>query len=265
MKNFARYGCIQFGLALIAFGIQHFMVREFTIGEPRPWSPSITWGFLWAYLSGLLLIFTGAMLLFNKNAAPFLMITGIMIFLWGFVRDLPPFFTHPVFDASVTRMGEALAMTGSCFIIASFLNLSNTYSGGSFVLWIKKLMPVGPVFIGIFLIICGTQHFTLTKFVQTLVPAWIRYSLFFTYVAGVALIMAGIGLMLPRMRKIAAFWSGLMIFIWMLILHSPRVARNIHDTDEWISLLETIAFSAALFVLAFSKKKEGASASDSPN
>ena len=259
MKNLIKYSRLQFGIALIAFGIQHFIVGSFTIGSAPPWPTSVPGGLLWAYLSGLFLFLTGTMLLINKTATPFLMITGMMIFIWAFVRDLPIFIPHPVYDGFLTSIGEALAMTGCSFIVAnSIIKENKPYEGFSFFIWMEKIVPVGSIFIGAFLLICGVQHFILTEYCQSLVPTWIPGSLFWTYFAGVALITCGIGLMWWRVRKVAAFCSGLMVFIWMLILHSLRVARNIHDVNEWSSLLETISLSAALFVLACSTKKSSA-------
>jgi uncharacterized membrane protein len=249
MSKLATYARLQFAIALIAFGVQHIIRQRFTIGESSSWPALIPGGIVWAYLSGVFVILTGTMVMLNKNASPFLMVTGLMIFVWAFVRDLPAFFMHPAYDASLTRLGEALAMTGSVFIVAN--ELANQKKS-----LIYKLMPLGPVFLGVFLFICGTQHFTLAKYVKTLVPSWIPGNLYWTYFAGAALIAGGIGLMWAKSRRLAAFWSGLMIFIWMLIIHAPRVIHSINDADEWNSLLQTIALSAALFVLAFSKRNQ---------
>jgi uncharacterized membrane protein len=247
MSKLSTYPRLQFAIALIAYGVQHIIRQRFTMGESSSWPALIPGGITWAYLSGVFVILTGTMVLLNKNASPLLVVTGLMIFIWAFVRDLPYFCMHAAYDASLTRLGEALAMTGSVLIVAN-------ESAKAKRSWMNKLMFVGPIFVGIFLFICGTQHFTLAKYVKTLVPSWIPGNLYWTYFAGLALIAGGIGLMWQKSRRLAAFWSGLMIFIWMLIIHAPHVVHSINDADEWNSLLQTMALSAALFILAFSKK-----------
>ena len=99
----------------------------------------------------------------------------------------------------------------------------------------------------------GIQHFLFAQFVKTLVPAWIPPDQsFWTYFAAVALIAGGAGLMVPRTTRLAAALSGLMIFLWVLLLHIPR-ALGAPDAaqaqNEWTAVFEALAFSGIAFML----------------
>lgn len=40
-----------------------------------------------------------------------------------------------------------------------------------------------------------------------------------------------------------------MFFLWVVLLHSPRVAAHLHNEGEWNSLFVALAMSGAAFVL----------------
>jgi uncharacterized membrane protein len=104
------------------------------------------------------------------------------------------------------------------------------------------------LFLGAFLVICGVQHFVYAGFVDTLVPAWIPPSQrFWTWFAGAALVAGGVGLAIPKTRGLAAFLSGVMIFLWVLLLHLPR-ALGMHSAFEVDGVSEATAISGVCFL-----------------
>ena len=65
-----------------------------------------------------------------------------------------------------------------------------------------------------------------------------------------ALIAAGLGLVLEKTKRWVALLSGGMIFTSFLILHIPRALAAPHDIVEWSSVCESLAFSGMAFLLA---------------
>jgi uncharacterized membrane protein YphA (DoxX/SURF4 family) len=91
------------------------------------------------------------------------------------------------------------------------------------------------------------------QFVAMLVPAWIPGPYFWTYFAGIALIAGGAGLILLQTARLTAALTGLMIFLWLVLLHIPRAvaaADPQSSRNEWTSVFEAIAISGIAFVLA---------------
>ena len=82
-----------------------------------------------------------------------------------------------------------------------------------------------------------------------LVPAWIPGHMFWTYFAGVALIAGGVGLLLPQTARLAAALSGVMIFLWVVLLHVPRAmaATDAQSRNEWTAVFEALAISGIGF------------------
>ncbi len=104
----------------------------------------------------------------------------------------------------------------------------------------------------------GIDHFLYAQGVATLVPAWIPGSLFWTYFAGVALVGAGIAIIIRFQLRMVAFLTGTMIFIWFLILHIPRAIAmpELLNGNEITSVMQSLAFSGVSFALAFTEREK---------
>jgi hypothetical protein len=173
--------------------------------------------------------------------------TATMIFVWALLRHLPLAAADPSFGGAWTQLGKALTLFGGVLAVAGCL-------GRTEVRPCALLIHVGRYCLGLFMILCGIQHFIWVEFVTSLVPAWIPGALFWTYFAGVALIAGGSGLMVPWTAPLAGTLSGLMVFIWFLILHIPRAiaADPGNARNEWIAVFEALAVSGLAFVVALS-------------
>jgi uncharacterized membrane protein YphA (DoxX/SURF4 family) len=73
-----------------------------------------------------------------------------------------------------------------------------------------------------------------------------------TYVAGVALIAGGAGLIVPRTTRIAGISVGTMLFTWVCILHIPRAlaAGPAAQRNECTAVFEALSFAGLALVLA---------------
>jgi uncharacterized membrane protein YphA (DoxX/SURF4 family) len=97
----------------------------------------------------------------------------------------------------------------------------------------------------------GTDHFLYVPFVASLVPVWIPGPIFWTYFAGVALIAGGVGMMMPMTARLAATMVGIMLFLWVLMLHIPRAIADPFSLigNEWTSVFQALALSGVAFIL----------------
>jgi uncharacterized membrane protein len=242
-----------FGLALIAFGCQHFIYGDFIPGRAPAWPVSVPGQLVWAYCSGALLVLSGAAIVAGKKARAAAILSGVMIFIWALLRHIPEVAADP-HGIVLTNTGKALALFGGAFAVAGSLS-EGTGNDGGFMRIINSqagFIYLGRICLAAFLILCGFQHFIYAEFVVMLVPAWIPGHLFWTYFSGVALIAGGLGLLLPQTVSAAAALSGLMIFLWVLLLHIPRAiaAAPAQSRNEWIAVFEALAISGFALVLA---------------
>jgi uncharacterized membrane protein YphA (DoxX/SURF4 family) len=75
-------------------------------------------------------------------------------------------------------------------------------------------------------------------------------ALYWVYFAGLALIAGGVGILIPRTARLAATLVGIMIFLWVLLLHIPRAMADPHPPAELAGVFEALALSGVAFILA---------------
>ena len=247
-----------FAVGLVGFGILQFIYGDFVPGRAPAWPSALPGRLCWAYASGAVLIMAAAAILSGKKARWAALLVGTMVLVWAFFRHLPGLLAHP--DAGViTNAGKALVLFGGAFAVAGSLPAEAAGAFSRIINSKDAFLCLGRFCLGIFMIVGGVEHFIYADFVATLVPAWIPGAHFWTYFAGVALIAGGAGLMLPKTAYWAALLSGLMIFLWVLLLHIPRAlaASEGQRRNEWTAVFEALAFSGIAFVLTRRRTKRG--------
>src|SRR5260370_15614263 len=114
----------------------------------------------------------------------------------------------------------------------------------------NKSQTIGRIFVGISLVVFGVQHFIYGGFVATLVPAWMPRRLFWAYFVGVAFFAAAVGIVYKLMARAAATMLGLMFFLFVVLLHIPRIIGNSSNGNEWTSGFVALAMCGGAWILA---------------
>ncbi len=61
--------------------------------------------------------------------------------------------------------------------------------------------------------------------------------------------MGGVGLLWARTARLAATWTGVMVFLWVLMLHIPR-AIELKSLFELDGVFEALGISGTAFMLS---------------
>jgi uncharacterized membrane protein len=251
MPRLVPIGRLLFALALLGLGAEHFLFATFVTGRPPEWPGSVAGEWLWAYLSGAVVILAGIAILTGWKARKVAMLAGALIFLWAVLRHIPVVATDAPLTSSWTRAGKALMLFAGALAMAGTFPPQPERSAtafGKFLNLSDEFIVLGRVCVGSFLLITGIQHFMYTEFVASLIPAWFPGdAVFWTRFAGVALIAGGAGQLYPRTAPLAALLSGAMVFSWVWIVHLPRTFASVSDG---IAIFEALAVSGLAFVLA---------------
>jgi uncharacterized membrane protein len=238
-----------YAIGLIGIGVQHFIFANFIPVVVALWPAWMPGRQLPAYLVGVALVVAGVAILFNFEGRLVAVVTGAAFLLLVLIAHIPgQMMGYPAHLGSWTNAFKALTLGGGAWIVALSFEDDTSVADSSFG-W---MFTAGRFFFAITLVAFGIDHFLYPAFVATLVPAWIPGHLFWTYFAGVALIAGGVGMMVKVTTQLASLMVGIMIFLWLLMLHIPRAIADPRTGmgNEWTSVFEALAFSGIGFMLA---------------
>lgn len=243
-------GRILYAFGLASIGLMHLYFKNFpsvVVPDFPAWMPL---RLLWVLGIGVVLIAAGVCMLFNLGGRKVAAWTGVGLLALVLIAHLPSQLTSQyvgVLGAWSNAIKE-LALAGGAWITALTIHKTE----GELPSWLERALPLGRYFFAFLLVIFGVDHFLYPKFVASLVPSWAGNPIFWTYFAGAALIAGGVGMIVRRIAALASLLTGVMIFLWVLMLHIPRAIADPYTNvgNEWASVFEALVFSGMAFMLA---------------
>ena len=252
MVDISKPGRIFYGIAIAEIGLQTIYYKDFPYMLLPPNHTAIPGLAIIAIIFGLLLALAGVCIVFEKIPGLISLLLGgvlLLIFCFYFV----PYELIATSDyMHLTEWENAekeLALAGGALVIAGCFPVQNENSVTRFL---GKLIPLGAILFVIPIISFGILHFMYGPDVASMVPSWIPYHLFWIYFAGAALIGSGVAIVLKIKVGLFAFLLGLMIFLWVILLHIPLVvaAAPADMGDQITSAIIALAYSGVAFVIA---------------
>jgi uncharacterized membrane protein len=164
--------------------------------------------------------------LFHNSCGPVFAVGAILIsggVLWPYVAG-----------GSILITGLATASKNKCWQASGF----------------NKFILFGPMLLAIAIAIFGADHLTAAKSVAQIVPPWMPGRLFWTYFVGVALIAAAMSLATGINRRLAAALLGIMIFLFVLMIHIPSCFTVPYDKTRLTIVLRDLTLSAGALAFA---------------
>lgn len=250
MTDVAKVGRVIFALGLFCFGVENFVFGHFVAGRAPQWPEGVSGEGAWSSVTGALFLFAGLMILQQRKVRLMSIIIGVILLVWAVLRYIPILAANFQWGGELTSAGKALTLFGGAFAAAGYASPQGTSSSAvsGFFNSTTGFVYVGRICFGTFLIICGIEHFLFIQFVATLVPSWMPAPFFWSYFTGVALVAGGVGLLFDRTVQLAALLTGIMIFLWFLMVHLPR-GFSMMNENEWIAVCEAFTFSGIAFML----------------
>ena len=115
-----------------------------------------------------------------------------------------------------------------------------------------KLILFGPLFYAAPLAAFGTEHFTLTQAVASLVPAWIPWHQFWAYMVGACFIAAALSMVTKIEARLSSGLLALTFFLFVVLMDAPAWIQNPRDRFALTLALRELSFSGGALALTAS-------------
>jgi uncharacterized membrane protein len=139
-------------------------------------------------------------------------------------------------------------LTGAVILVVGLYTVKREFASSH---GLDKIVALGPLFLAVPVAVFGAEHFTAPKIMAGMVPSWIPAHLFWALFVGACLISAALSIARKKYAGVAAALLGLMILLFVLLIHIPNVANTPWSQLLWVVALRDLAFSwGALSVAA---------------
>jgi len=113
-----------------------------------------------------------------------------------------------------------------------------------------KVLVLGPMFEAIALATFAAEHFLAARALAPIVPRWLPWPLFWTWLVGIALMAAAVSLLAWRHVR----WSApLLVLLFLIIVATvdlPNLPKSLHERLFWTLTVRETAFASGALVLA---------------
>jgi uncharacterized membrane protein YphA (DoxX/SURF4 family) len=247
MSKLINIGRFIYSIGIISLATLCFISKDFIVGRPPVWPVGIKINPALAYVSGVLLIIAAIAILLRRYGRPAAFLISALIFFFSVLRHLPNFMND------WPNAYKAIALLGGSFIIAASFPAQRLTKDSGFKAGDRlrtNLIIIGSICLSVFFIACGYAHFKFADFIESFIPSYIPFHVFWAYFCGICLFAGGLGLLIPQTRRLAALLSGCMVLGWLILLHIPRFIANTNDVSDRMGLCESFTLVGIFFVLA---------------
>jgi uncharacterized membrane protein len=261
MEAITRTGRTFYGIAMITTGVVQLYYADFRTVLIPPWPEWRLNPVIASYIVGVIMIAGGTTIIFSKRGREVALVTGGLLLALFIFWHLPyVLFIQPHDISNLGLWAEAskaLALSGGAFVVAGSYVEQNDRQLPDLLKPLETVVPYGRIFFSITMIEFGIDHFLYIDFIKTLVPGWIPGQAFWTYLAGAALIAAGVAIIIKFKIKFSAGLLGIIILIWFFVLHLPRAIADpvTGNGNEIVSAGDALAFSGTAFLIAIFNPK----------
>lgn len=236
-------------VALAIFAAEHFTAaRDLAPIVPR-WLPG---PLFWTYLVGVALLAAAISFVawrYVRWSASLLALFFLIIVATIDLPSLPKSLHERLFWTLTVR---ETCFAGGAMVLAGSLWQRGRREG-------IALLTVGRVIVACTFIFYAVEHFLFPRFVpgvpdEKMTPVWMPAPVLIAYIVGITLFAAGIGLMIPRSRRIAAASAGAVLLLLAAFFYIPILATEIHTplAVEGINFVgDTLLFAATALLAGY--------------
>jgi uncharacterized membrane protein YphA (DoxX/SURF4 family) len=115
---------------------------------------------------------------------------------------------------------------------------------------LELLILLGPIFYAAPLSAFGTEHFTITAIIASIVPRFVPWHMFWAYFVGACFIAAGLSISSGIFARVSSPLVGVTFFCFVCMMGVPGFARQPHNWVASVLMVRELAFSGGALALA---------------
>ena len=113
-----------------------------------------------------------------------------------------------------------------------------------------KLILFGPIFYAAPLAGFGTEHFTLTSSIASIVPPWMPWHLLWAYFVGACFIAAPLSMVTRIQSRLSASLLAFTFFFFVMLMDVPGLIQDPRNRIVWALSFRELSFSSGALALA---------------
>lgn len=229
---------LPFGIGAILLGAAGIWFHDFAMQwQPVPADFPLRMQF--AIVTGLLLILGGGETLSGRWAHGGAALLAAIYALWVLILHVPLIVAKPADLGTWNGVAEIVMMIAGA--IALYTGVRDARS---------RVAAAVCVATGLCALVFGATHVKYVQFTATMVPAWIPPSqIFWAYVTGIGHVAAGLALLSGFHARLGATLLAVMMAVFVLLVHIPRVYASPGELLEWIMLGVALSLSGAAWLV----------------
>jgi len=157
---------------------------------------------------------------------------------------------HSTMLATFLEMSRTVVSTCSAATLLFLIALWAAKTDIARASGLDKIVALSNLCFAIPLAVFGAEHFSAARGISQIVPKFMPWPLFWTYLVGCGLLAASLSIA----TKIQVRWSGLlfgiMMFLFVAMMDLPGTLAEPHNRINWILLCREMAFGGGGWVLA---------------
>ncbi len=236
-------------VALAIFAAEHFLAASGLATIVPHWLPG---PLFWTYFVGAALLAAAISFIAWRHVRWSATLLALLFLIIVATIDLPnlPQHTHERLFWILTVRETAFA--AGAMVLAGSQWPRGKYAGHTLILVGRSIVAVTFIFYAI-------EHFLFPRNVpgvplEKMTPDWIPAPVLLAYIVGITLLAAGVALMIPRTRRIAAATAGTVLLLLTIFFYIPILITEIHTplAVEGVNYVgDTLLFAATALLAGF--------------
>lgn len=241
-------GPIFYATALAMFAAEHFLAARDLMGIVPRWLPG---PLFWTYFVGAAWLAAAISFILWRNVEWSAALTALMMLIIVGTIDLPqlPKGAHE-------RLFWTLTVRETCFGAGAMVLAGSVWPRGPAG---NALIRIGRGIVAAVFAFYAVEHFLFPRNVpgvplEKMIPAWWPAPVLLSYLVGIVLLLAGVGLLIRGTIRIAAAGSGMVLLLLTVFFYLPIFLMEMHTplAVEGINYVgDTLLFAATALLAGF--------------